>query len=213
MIARVTMIVVICGLVSATADEISSLQKGVATNLFNVTFQPPYGTHMMSGRSVNLTIWYNFTGPFFNSTDQFVLLFSIKNSKVSSFNGTSNNRSFVFDPKGRNVTESPVTVELHGHRVGITALTASLLDQAGNLTWKGPEYSIRVTKIPSMLNTGLRLGAMGAMSLNFLTFGCKLRYGSLKRYILHPSGIIIGFLCQYGLMPTVGADQSLKLIH
>jgi len=203
MLAIVSIIVVLCGLIAAISAT-SSLQKGATTNLMNVTFKPSDGVHMMSGKSINITIWYDFTTPSFDSADQFVLVFSIKNSLVSSFSGISNNLSIIIDPKSRDVTESPLTVELHGHRVGITALTASLLNESGVSTWTtDKDYAIRVTKIPSTLNTGLRLGTIGAMSLNFLTFGCKLRYGTLKRYIMHPSGIVIGFLCQYGLMPTI----------
>lgn len=213
MIAKVSVtIVVVCGLFSAISGT-RSLHERAATNLINVTFQPPNGISMMSGHSVNLTMWYNFAAQSINSTDQFVLVLSIKNSQVSTFDGISNNFTVVIDPSWQNVTESPVTVELHGRRVGITALTASLMDKSGVSAWKAEtDYSIRVTKIPSSLNTGLRLGTIGAMSLNFLTFGCKLRYGILKHYLAHPSGIVIGFLCQYGLMPTVSANQSIVIV-
>lgn len=208
MSAKFSIIVVLCGLLFACTSGTSAPQKA-QNQPMNVTYQPPNGIHMMSTTSVNLTVWYNLTVPSINATDQFVLLLTIKNSLVSEFSNTTSdfpsNFSIVVQPNSRNITEGSVTLQLNGLRVGITSMNASLLqDSTGASIWKAtPDYAIRVTKIPSTLNTGLRLGAMGAMSLNFLTFGCKLRYGSIKRYIKSPSGIIIGFLCQYGLMPTV----------
>lgn len=194
-------------LISGATDDIQSFSLSL-----NVTLQPKEGVRMMVGQSATVNVSFQFN-ELQNFNDSFFVFWRIEDSAVADFNGSSNysiaaplsSSSSSVSPESRYI----VSVQLTGRQVGITAMTVSL----GPSEALGPpraqrraiasEYSVRVTKTASPLNRGLRLGAMGAMALNFMTFGCKLRYGDLKKYAKQPFGIFIGFLFQYGIMPTV----------
>lgn len=194
-------------LISATDDDV--MQTESLSLSLNVTLQPKDGVRMMVGESAIVNVSFQFNEAQYLNDSLFVFV-RIEDAAVADFNGSSN--ASLLGPPLPRLPPSPearyfVSIQLTGRRLGITAMTVSLgpeVPPRGSQRWTiASEYTVRVTKTASPLNRGLRLGTMGAMAVNFMTFGCKLKYGDLKKYAKQPFGILIGFLLQYGLMPTV----------
>lgn len=187
-------------------DDLRSL---ASKGSLNASLQPSNGVRIMTAKSVNLTVSIQIA-ELDNLNASLVVFFQILDKAVAAFNA-SDNMSLVIDRQdwtrvSPSRFEYSATVELQGKRVGITSLSVTLdrLPQSLGQTWTiESEYPVRVTKKASPLNRGLRLGTMAAMAVNFMTFGCKLRVGTVKKYLKQPFGIFVGFLFQYGLMPVI----------
>ena len=113
-----------------------------------------------------------------------------------------------------------LTVAVLGHQVGIWRLSASgswiVPTTNEERTWSlNSTYEIRMSARTTQLGSIARLGIFISTGINMAAFGCKLNFAVIRSYIRRPTGILTGFICQFGLLPTVGhcMDRSIFYLH
>ena len=79
--------------------------------------------------------------------------------------------------------------------------------ESGTVVWNytnsSSGYEIVVGQPMTQWKLVVQFGIVVAMAVNVLAFGCRLLWAEVVECFKRPFGIAIGFVCQYGISPTV----------
>jgi len=159
-------------------------------------------TSVMQGNSLTLTVQYRSEEPP-SAAKFYVLKCNSSDEIIAIVEGT--NGSMTFYNYVTNVTSFECVV--HGNRIGRTFIDVFVMDvETDSVLWKYNStvgYEIIVVQPVTRWKLVVQLGLVVSMVVNVFALGCRLLWDEVKECLRRPFGIVIGFVCQYGITPTV----------
>jgi len=96
------------------------------------------------------------------------------------------------------------SIQIQGLFLGYSNITFEVL-RNNTLIQKLPNYSVSVVRKTSIFDTLFGVIIISLVTINYVNMGCHFDFQVVKKALKTPVGPLIGFVCQFTVMPLVSA--------
>lgn len=167
---------------------------------WNVTMEPVSIHQLPMGISWNISMTIIGTDP--NDLYDYRIIADISNKKVARVLNENDTVTFIAQSCTAQfgcLIKGYITI--HGVFLGFTEMNMKMLSTTKKSLYE--KYSISIIRAESKLNQIFPLLIVVVICLMNLTFGCEFDLNKAKEIFKKPVAPLIGFLCQYTIMPSV----------